>query len=125
MKDTHQDIWFLTETKLTRNIRFEGYYVKQTIGGHKDGCVTLVREQAVHQMRLVKTLGAYMNWTKVQLTNDTCWVHLISCYLEGGEQTYQRQRAERVTDVISDIIRQDKLATIITPKPQNPFCLSE
>jgi endonuclease/exonuclease/phosphatase (EEP) superfamily protein YafD len=54
-----------------------------------------------------------MNWTKVQLTNDSCWIHLISCYLEGGEQTHQRQRAERVAEVIDDILRQDKLATII------------
>jgi hypothetical protein len=113
VKDMRQDIWFLTETKLTRNIRFDGYLVQQTMGGHKGGCVTLVREQAVHQMRLVKTLGSYMNWTKVRLTNDTCWIHLISCYLEGGEQTYQKQRAERVAEVINDIIRQDKLATII------------
>ena len=27
VRDMRQDIWFLTETKLTRNIRFEGYYV--------------------------------------------------------------------------------------------------
>ena len=113
VRDMRQDIWFLTETKLTRNIRFEGYYVQQTMGGHKGGCVTLVREQAVHQMRLVKTLGSYMNWTKVQLTDGTCWVHLISCYLEGGEQTYQQQRAERVVEVINDIRRQDRHATVI------------
>ena len=83
------------------------------MGGHKGGCVTLVRQQAVHQMRLVKTLGAYMNWTKVQLTDGTCWVHLISCYLEGGEQTYQQQRVERVVEVINDIKRQDRHATVI------------
>ena len=27
VKDIQQDIWFLTETKLTRNIRFDGFYV--------------------------------------------------------------------------------------------------
>ena len=64
-------------------------------------------------MRLVKTLGSYMNSTKVQLTDGTCWVHLISCYLEGGEQTYQHQRAERVVEVINDIKRQDRHATVI------------
>jgi hypothetical protein len=27
VRDVRQDIWFLTETKLTRNINFDGYYV--------------------------------------------------------------------------------------------------
>ena len=64
-------------------------------------------------MKLMKTLGAYFNWTKVQLRDGADLIHLISCYLEGGEQTYQLERAQRISEVIKDILRQDKHSTVI------------
>ena len=40
-------------------------------------------------------------------------IHLLNCYLEGGEAVHLKQRALRITDIISDIIRQDYNATIV------------
>ena len=79
------DIWLLSETKLTKAAHFEGYFIQQTTSSTKGGCVTLVDRRKITRMKLVKTLGEYFNWTKVQLRDGTGWIHLISCYLEGGE----------------------------------------
>ncbi len=40
-------------------------------------------------------------------------IHLLNCYLEGGEAVHLNQRAIRITDIIGDIIRQDYNAMIV------------
>ena len=40
-------------------------------------------------------------------------IQLLNCYLEPGDQQFQKDRAKRVTDIIKDIIKQDVNANIV------------
>jgi hypothetical protein len=55
------------------------------------------------RMTLVKSLGTYLCWVRVS-TGDS-EVQVLNCYLEPGEQVFQKERAKRVTDIIKDIVR--------------------
>jgi hypothetical protein len=51
----------------------------------------------------VKSLGTYLCWVRV--TTGECEVQVLNCYLEPGEQVYQKERVKRVSDIIKDILR--------------------
>jgi predicted SpoU family rRNA methylase len=63
------------------------------------------------QTSLVKALGTYLVWSRLTTTKGD--IHLLNCYLEGGEAVHLKQRALRIADIIGDIIRQDYNATIV------------
>ena len=50
-----------------------------------------------------ESLGTYLCWVRV--TTGECEVQVLNCYLEPGEQVYQKERVKRVTDIIKDILR--------------------
>ena len=55
------------------------------------------------RMTLVKSLGTYLCWVRVS-TGDS-EMQVLNCYLEPGEQVFQKERAKRVADIIKDIVR--------------------
>jgi hypothetical protein len=61
---------------------------------------------------LVKPLGTCLFWVRVQ-TGD-CEVQVLNCYLEPGEQQFQkRERVVRVAHIIKDILKKDANAAIV------------
>ena len=62
-------------------------------------------------MTLVKALGTYLCWTRI--TTGRHVIQLLNCYLEPGDQQFQKDRAKRVTDIVKDIIKQDANANIV------------
>ena len=62
-------------------------------------------------MTLVKALGTYLCWTRI--TTGRPVIQLLNCYLEPGDQQFQKDRAKRVTDIVKDIIKQDANANIV------------
>ena len=49
----------------------------------------------------------------MRLTTGRHEVQIINCYLEPGEQQFQKDRAKRVTDIVRDIIKQDANAAVV------------
>jgi hypothetical protein len=58
------DLALLNETRLKKQIEFSGYRSEQTLNSNGGGCLTL-SNLAKHWR--VKSLGNYLNWTRVQM----------------------------------------------------------
>ena len=91
----------LNETKLQIPLYLNNYWSHQTMLQRNGG--SWVAASTKMRLTLVKALGTYLCWVRVQ-TGD-CEVQLLNCYLEPGEQQFQKERAVRVTDIIKDILR--------------------
>ena len=101
------DIMLLCETKLTRVLNLQGLSVQQSIHQRNGGCAVA----SATKLHKVKSLGTYLCWTKTLLRNT--WVHVISCYLQPGEQRHLRERAKRVIEIVDDLVKQDGQAVVI------------
>jgi len=95
------DLVCLNETKLQMPLYFSNYWSHQTMLQRNGGCWTAATNKV--RMTLVKSLGTYLCWVRV--TTGECEVQVLNCYLEPGEQVYQKERVKRVTDIIKDILR--------------------
>ena len=62
-------------------------------------------------LTLVKAFGTYLCW--VRLTTGKHEVQILNCDLEPGNEPFKAERANRVTDIIKDIIKQDADAAIV------------
>ena len=99
----------LNETKLTIPVYLDNYWSHQTMLQRNGGCWTAATNKV--RMTLVKALGTYLCW--MRLTTGRHEVQIINCYLEPGEQQFQKDRAKRVTDIVRDIIKQDANAAVV------------
>jgi len=72
------------------------------------GCITFSNLKG---HKKVKALGTYLNWTKVLLGGEE--VHILSTYLEPGQESFVGKRADMVVNLAKDIIKQDQGAKII------------
>ena len=72
------------------------------------GCITLSNLKG---HKKVKALGTYLNWTKVTVVNEE--VHILNVYLEPGHENFLVKRADKVIQLVKDIVRQDPAAKII------------
>ena len=61
--------------------------------------------------RKVKALGTYLNWTKFQLGGEE--VHALNVYLQPGNESVVKKRADAEVNLTKDIIRQDQSAKIV------------
>ena len=73
------------------------------------GCWTAATNKV--KLSLVKALGTYLCW--VRLTTGNREVQILNCYLEPGEQTFQKERARRITEIVDDIYRQDFISSVV------------
>ena len=96
------------ETKLTAPLLMAGYYSHQTLLKRSGGCATFSN---VKGHKRVKTLGTYLNWTKVPLGGEE--VHILNVYLEPGQEGFVIKRADTVITLVKDIVRQDPAAKVI------------
>ena len=90
----------LNETNLTSPLYLDGYYSHQTLLKRSGGCITLTN---MKHHRKVKSLGTYLNWTKVPLGDEE--VHLLTVYLEPGLEAFVGKRADTVISLAKGIIR--------------------
>jgi len=88
------------ETKLTSKLYLNGYYSHQTLLKRAGGCITFTNFK--HHSR-VKTLGTYLNWTKVPLGGEE--VHILNVYLEPGHESFVVKRGDTVISLVKSIIR--------------------
>ena len=94
------DIVMLNETKLTSAFLMKGYNSHQTLLKRSGGCATFSN---VKGHKRVKTLGTYLNWTKVPLGGEE--VHILNVYLEPGQESFVIKRADTVITLVKDIVR--------------------
>ena len=73
------------------------------------GCWTAATNKV--KLSLVKSLGTYLCWVRLSTGNRE--VQILNCYLEPGEQTFQKERARRITEIVDDIYRQDANASVV------------
>jgi exonuclease III len=90
----------LNETKLTIPVYLDNYWSHQTMLQRNGGTWTAASNKV--KLTLVKALGTYLCW--VRLTTGRHEVQILNCYLEPGKEQFQEERAQRVTDIIKDII---------------------
>ena len=72
------------------------------------GCITFSNLKG---HKKVKSLGTYLNWTKVTLGSEEA--HILNVNLEPGHESFVVQRADKVIQLAKDIVRQDPAAKII------------
>jgi exonuclease III len=108
ISEQRPDIVMFSETKLTSTLYLNGYISHQTMLKRSGGCITFSNLKG---HKKVKALGTYLNWTKVTLGNEE--VHILNVYLEPGHESFVVQRAEKVIQLVKDIVRQDPAAKII------------
>jgi len=93
----------LNETKLQFDLFFNNYWSHQSLLARKGGCWTAARQAKNVRHSLVKALGTYLCWTRLNTGTES--VQILNCYLEGGDCQYAKQRAQRVCEVVRDILR--------------------
>jgi hypothetical protein len=91
----------LNETKLTTPVFLDNYWSHQTMLQRNGGAWTAATNKV--KLTLVKAVGTYLCWVRV--TTGKQEPQVLNCYLEPGEQVYQKERVKRVTDIIKDILR--------------------
>ena len=94
------DIVMLNETKLTSAFLMKGYNSHQTLLKRSGGCATFSN---VKGHKRVKSLGTYLNWTKVPLGGEE--VHILNVYLEPGQESFVIKRADTVITLVKEIVR--------------------
>jgi hypothetical protein len=60
---------------------------------------------------LTKSLRIYLCWTKA-IKGGSC-VYVRNCFIEPGEGETTQNRAARIVEIASDILRKDKEAKIV------------
>ena len=100
LEDQRVDLALLNETRLKTQVRIDGYHAEQTLNSKTGGCLTL-SNLAKHWR--VKSLGNYLNWTRVQLGQE--WIHVLNVYIEPGFKEHVVKRAERMVAMVKDITR--------------------
>jgi exonuclease III len=108
IREQRPDIVLLNETKLTSPLYLNGYVSHQTLLKHSGGCLTFSNLKGYKK---VKALGTYLNWSKVLLGGEE--VHILNVYLEPGNEKFVVQRADKVIQLVKDILRQDLAAKVI------------
>ena len=88
------------ETKLTSPLYLDGYVNHQTLFKRSGGCITFSNLKG---QKKVKALGTYLNWSKVLLGGEE--VHILNVYLEPGHEKFVVQRADKVIQLVKDIVR--------------------
>ena len=69
----------LNETRLKTQVEFGGFRSEQTLNSNAGGCLTL---SSLAKHWRVKSLGNYLNWTRVQMGQE--WIHVLNLYIEPG-----------------------------------------
>ena len=64
LEDQKIDLALLNETRLKTQVTIDGYRSEQTLTSKAGGCLTL---SSLAKHWRVKSLGNYLNWTRVQL----------------------------------------------------------
>jgi exonuclease III len=101
----------MNETKLQYDLYFNNHWSYQTLYARKGGCWTAARYADNVRLSLVKALGTYLCWTRLNTGTES--VQILNCYLEGGDMAYAKQIALRVCEIVQDILRQDENAAIV------------
>ncbi len=111
MEQTKPHVICLNETKLQYELFFRNYWSHQSLFARKGGCWTAAQQANNIRHSLVKALGTYLCWTRLDTGTES--VQILNCYLEGGDMAYAKQRALRVCEIVKDILRQDENAAIV------------
>ena len=90
----------LNETKLTTPVFLDNYWSHQTMLQRNGGAWTAATNKV--KLTLVKALGNYLCWVRV--TTGKQELQELNCYLEPGKEPFHMERANRVTDIIKNII---------------------
>ena len=94
------DLALLNETRLNSLITFEGYNPEKTLRSKGGGCLTF--SNLPKHLR-VKSLGNYLNWTRIQMGQE--WIHVLNVYIEPGFKEHVVKRAEKTIAIVKDMIR--------------------
>ena len=108
IREQRPDIVLFNETKLTSPLYLDGYVSHQTLFKRSGGRITFSNLKG---HKKVKALGTYLNWSKVLLGGEE--VHILNVYLEPGHEKFVVQRADKVIQLVNDIVRLDSTAKVI------------
>ena len=108
IREQRPDIVLFNETNLTSPLYLNGYVSHQTLLKRSGGCITFSNLKG---HKKVKALDTFLNWSQVLLGGEE--VHILNVYLEPGHEKFVVQRADKVIQLVKDILRQDPAAKII------------
>ena len=94
------DLALLNETRLNSQIAFDGFSPEQTLISKGGGCLTL---SSLPKHWRVKSLGNYLNWTRIQMGQE--WIHVVNVYIEPGFKEHVVKRAEKTVAIVKDMVR--------------------
>ena len=91
-------IIILTETKLTKRFKLEGWKHSQTKWARNGGCQAATN---FPHNKHIKSLRTNINWFAVTL--DRVPVHFITCYLQPWDQRHTRKTLRRLLHIIDEV----------------------